>query len=115
MRYEASQQWRRQLKAWIRVDLNKPGFKVLVYHKVKPKQFKIISQSFLIHNTVTRPERFGSVLFHFWQNLFKEIVFLGRVSCLQIFLEVLVGKFVSFLVFTVVSSVFLNSIVCQMN
>lgn len=65
-----------------------------------------------VQDGVGRSDRFGCNVFHFRQDVVEEIYSLVFVVSLDIFLEILIGKLISLLVFSVICSIFLDGVVC---
>ncbi len=112
---EPSQQWWWQLKTRISIDLNKPWLKILINHKIQSKDFKVISKPFLIENTVTGLKSFCGIIFHFGEDVLKEVILLVGICNFKIFLKILIWQFIALFILSIIRSVFLYSVICQVN
>ena len=51
---------------------------------------------------------------HFWDNRLIEVIISRRIGRLKIFLQLSIRQFIGFLVFTILCSIFLDSIIREM-
>ena len=87
---------------------------VLVNHKIHSKDLEIMLSSLSVNIQIRRFDCICCYLLHFRICISIKAIF-SSTSFLDVSLKFWVAKFISFLVFSVLWKVFLNSIVCKMN
>lgn len=94
----------------------------MINHEVHAIELEIASTSLTkpiipigIEEHEPRPENISGDFLHFLKDLFLEVIFLMWNSVIQIALESRVSQFISFLIFTIILTVLLYRIVCQMD
>lgn len=104
LRDESCEQGRREFQTWIRVDFNKPRYKIAIDHEIKSKDLKIMFEPFWCQLHKSAPHSIEGNIFHFRQYLFLEIVLLFLIfeTAIQIFLELGVRYLIAYFIPTVV-------------
>lgn len=86
----------------------------MINHDIKPKYFKIILSSLWIYQEIARFDEFNTNLSNLGEYVSVKII-LASISFLKILIELLIWNFVPLLILSIILTIFLNCIVCQMH
>ena len=100
LRYDLTQNRACCLKARISINLYQPNIIIFVYHKVQPKNLKIINSSQRIDIQCRGMNCICCNLFHFRVDLFEKIEI--RIILLHIRIKFLIRYLISFLIPTII-------------
>lgn len=108
------------LQAWVCVYLYQPCFQILIYHEIKAEYLEIVQLlrwtqvvvsafyyicCYSLHKNTSYP--------HFWINNIKKLHVISSIrrQSMQISLQLIKSKFISLLIFTILFTIFLYSII----
>lgn len=104
-----------QLQAWIGIDLDEPNIVACVNHEIQAEYLEVMLGIIGVQLQISGFNSIESDSFHFGINHLRKIELPLTICRIHIPLELIVGYFVSFFVFAIAITIFLNGVISKMD